>query len=374
MHTSWLRHVPTTTLCLQVMAWYWPPILTVALLSTLVCLYHAYLVPRGAPSAVLGDYTSAFTLTSFALALLMVFRTNSSYDRWWEARRLWGGLLGTTTDIVRQGLTWGAEKDERLKLVVARWTIAMVFALQAHLRSEYDLQAALQDTLEPDELAWLSQRQHKPQAVSQVLTEALWRMGMPDYQKATVDLQVTAYNAVVASCERLLKQPIPIAYTRHTSRFLVVWICTLPIALFRPFQYATPLVCAVIAFLLIGVENIGVQIEQPFCVLPLEAFCQAIKANVQTQVREMTAANLVVGRAARSERLTIFKAALDERDWEVGARFGLNGVASKLPGELEAGKGAGSHSMPSRQPGELKTLPSQQDSEKSGEDSEKSGV
>lgn len=43
-------------------------------------------------------------------------------------------------------------------------------------------------------------------------------------------------------------------------RFLVVWICTLPLALFRPFQYATPFVCAVIGFLLIGVENIGVQV------------------------------------------------------------------------------------------------------------------
>ena len=57
----------------------------------------------------------------------------------------------------------------------------------------------LQDTLEPDELAWLSQRRHMPQAVSQVLTETLWRIRMPDYQKATLDTQVLHPGCAPAS-------------------------------------------------------------------------------------------------------------------------------------------------------------------------------
>ena len=66
---------------LQVLAWYWPPVLFVIFVGIAVGLYHTYLQPLGAPDITGGDYTQPFTLTSFALALLLVFRTNSSYDR-----------------------------------------------------------------------------------------------------------------------------------------------------------------------------------------------------------------------------------------------------------------------------------------------------
>jgi hypothetical protein len=66
---------------LQVLAWYWPPVAFVVLISVLVGLYHEYLQPLGAPNITRDNYTMPFTLTSFALALLLVFRTNSSYDR-----------------------------------------------------------------------------------------------------------------------------------------------------------------------------------------------------------------------------------------------------------------------------------------------------
>ena len=66
---------------LQVLAWYWPPVLFVIFVGVIVGLYHTYLQPLGAPDITRDDYTQPFTLTSFALALLLVFRTNSSYDR-----------------------------------------------------------------------------------------------------------------------------------------------------------------------------------------------------------------------------------------------------------------------------------------------------
>ena len=77
--------LPPLTLCvshsLQVLAWYWPPVLFVIFVGVAVGLYHTYLQPLGAPNITSDDYTQPFTLTSFALALLLVFRTNSSYDR-----------------------------------------------------------------------------------------------------------------------------------------------------------------------------------------------------------------------------------------------------------------------------------------------------
>ena len=66
---------------LQVLAWYWPPVLFIALVGVAVGLYHSLAEVHGAPCVTCGDYTVPFTLTSFALSLLLVFRTNSSYDR-----------------------------------------------------------------------------------------------------------------------------------------------------------------------------------------------------------------------------------------------------------------------------------------------------
>ncbi len=66
---------------MQILAWYWPPVLFIALVGVSVGLYHSFGEVHGAPCVTCGDYTAPFTLTSFALSLLLVFRTNSSYDR-----------------------------------------------------------------------------------------------------------------------------------------------------------------------------------------------------------------------------------------------------------------------------------------------------
>lgn len=119
---------------LQVFAWYWPPVVFVGLIGVLVGLYHTYLEPLGAPHITREDLTVPFTITGFALSLLLVFRTNTSYDRysprpvvlglhmalqsrrslyksqilnicaarWWEARKMWGQLLNITRNLVRQ--------------------------------------------------------------------------------------------------------------------------------------------------------------------------------------------------------------------------------------------------------------------------------
>ncbi len=77
---SWQSDRPSV-FSLQVFAWYWPPVAFVALVGVCVGLYATLLQPRGAPIITRDDYTVAFTITSFALALLLVFRTNTSYDR-----------------------------------------------------------------------------------------------------------------------------------------------------------------------------------------------------------------------------------------------------------------------------------------------------
>ncbi|CAL5219186.1 g972 [Coccomyxa viridis] len=283
-HKSWRRHFPEGFVCLQVLAWYWPPVLFVIFVGVLVGLYHTYLQPLGAPDITRDDYTQPFTLTSFALALLLVFRTNSSYDRWWEARRMWGQLLNITRNLVRQTYAWGDPADGPMKERIARWTIAIVYALKMHLRRSKRAPNELLDVLLPHEIEWLEKQQHRPNAATQVLTEAVKALRVSDYQRVMIDSEITNFHLNLAACERLFSQPIPVAYTRHTSRFLLTWTSFLPFALYSRFQWLTPFVSAIITFLLFGVENIGVQIEQPFEVLPLPHFCAAIKKHILDMV------------------------------------------------------------------------------------------
>ncbi|KAK9908952.1 hypothetical protein WJX75_005092 [Coccomyxa subellipsoidea] len=281
-HRSWRRHMPEGLTCLQVFAWYWPPVVFVGLIGVLVGLYHTYLEPLGAPQITREDLTVPFTITGFALSLLLVFRTNTSYDRWWEARKMWGQLLNITRNLVRQVLTWGPPEQTDLKQKIVRWTVAMVYALKAHMRQSRNMTKDLEDVLLPHELQWLHRQQHFPVATTQVLSAAVKLLDVPDFQRVTIDQEISNYHMNLAACERLLGQPIPVAYTRHTSRFLMTWASFLPIALYNRFQWGTPLVCAIITFLLFGVENIGVQIEQPFDVLPLRTFCQTLRTTIES--------------------------------------------------------------------------------------------
>ena len=84
--------------------------------------------------------------------------------------------------------------------------------------------------------------------------------------------------ACAGACERIFKSPVPLVYTRHTSRFLMAFLLFLPFAMWPAMEHswnhwATVPVTDLIAFFLLGIEEIGIQIEEPFSILPLEAFC-----------------------------------------------------------------------------------------------------
>ncbi|KIY95166.1 hypothetical protein MNEG_12797 [Monoraphidium neglectum] len=96
-----------------------------------------------------------------------------------------------------------------------------------------------------------------------------------------MDGNLTAFEDILGTCERLLRTPIPLSYTRHTSRFLVIWLALLPFTLFGSLGLATPPLCLMIAFLLLGIEEIGVSIEEPFSILALEAVCDSATNNVR---------------------------------------------------------------------------------------------
>mmetsp|Transcript_33472 Transcript_33472/g.85514 ORF Transcript_33472/g.85514 Transcript_33472/m.85514 type:complete len:174 (+) Transcript_33472:1045-1566(+) len=84
-------------------------------------------------------------------------------------------------------------------------------------------------------------------------------------------------ESVVADCERILKTPIPLSYTRHTSRFLISYLTFLPLALWEETSWGVVPISGIVAFFLLGIDEIGVQIEEPFSIMPLDRYCQTIQ-------------------------------------------------------------------------------------------------
>eukprot|EP00891_Asterochloris_glomerata_P008388 jgi/Astpho2/8388/fgenesh1_pg.00122_%23_102_t len=256
---------------LAVILWYWPPMLWVALMAVLAGIYHQYLEPIGAPKIIEQTYLYLpFYLSSFALSLLLVFR---------------GQLLNITRNLVRIGLTWGSQ-DEALQQLLARWTTAMPFALMGHVSEEDYPETMFEGVLLPEERLWLAGCPHMPSAVAGVCSEAIRALNLSGYMQWSADQQIMMYHERVGATERLMRQPIPVAYTRLTIA-----------------------VAPLMGFLLIGVENIGVQIEQPMKRLPLLALSLTVKSSIEMVMEQQPGSKNMVAISVTSCKEQILRVA-----------------------------------------------------------------
>eukprot|EP00200_Dunaliella_tertiolecta_P008856 CAMPEP_0202391448 /NCGR_PEP_ID=MMETSP1127-20130417/91840_1 /ASSEMBLY_ACC=CAM_ASM_000462 /TAXON_ID=3047 /ORGANISM="Dunaliella tertiolecta, Strain CCMP1320" /LENGTH=423 /DNA_ID=CAMNT_0048993877 /DNA_START=37 /DNA_END=1309 /DNA_ORIENTATION=+ len=297
------------------------PLTSVALTATIVCVYETLrsegVLPPEFPSICMPNQTP-LNLTGFAVSLLLVFRTNQSYDRWWEARKVWGTILNRVRDITTQAAVFIPEDEPRLREGIRNWAIAFTRTLEAHLQGklvERDLKSNLENTLSPYELDMVMNSQHKVVKCCSVLAELALQapinsIGHGDEQPAqggqvlqraaelalqapinSIERQMLQHNVQVfydtlGMCERIMRTPLPLTYTRHSSRFLFVYINALPFAMYSAFGWGCIPITIMISALLLGIDEIGVQIEEPFGVLPLDAICTRAEIDMRSIIKE----------------------------------------------------------------------------------------
>lgn len=118
--------------------------------------------------------------------------------------------------------------------------------------------------------------QHRPNYVLQVLSQLLDQCKISEWEKMAMDNNLTTFHDNVGACERILKTPIPVAYTRLTSRFLILWHLVLPFALWETCGWLTIPATFATSAALFYIEQVGVMIEEPFWILPLLSMCTGI--------------------------------------------------------------------------------------------------
>jgi putative membrane protein len=213
--------------------------------------------------------TIAHTLVGVALGLLLVFRTNASYDRYWEGRKLFGALNNRSRDLVRQSLAYVSGDDaegRHLRSEVQRLVCVFYALLRQLLRGERELSAVA--ALTPSEKAALEPIAVRPTLVVMWLTERLAtahrRERLSPEALRLMDQNLTAMVDAWGGAERILRTPIPFAYAQHIKAFLALFCASAPFAMVQTMGWYTPLAAAVLAFGLFGIEEIGVEIEDPF--------------------------------------------------------------------------------------------------------------
>lgn len=225
-----------------------------------------------------------YEVAGAALGLLLVLRTNAGNERWWEARKLWGGIVNRCRHLAVVALAYGPADDEwRRAVLLSAATFPHV--ARRSLRGEGNLPEA--ETLLGSEAAGrIAAARNRPLAAAMAIGELL-RAGRDDLKMDRLaflqaDRDLTALLDYVGGCERIQKTPLPRAYAIQIRRFIVAFLGTLPFALLPKVGLLTPLVTMLIAYPILALDKIGDDLQDPFSQgnldhLPLDAICRSIQ-------------------------------------------------------------------------------------------------
>jgi len=290
---DWARNMKTLprSLVLKRIA---SPLLFFVSITSVLCLFNSLVgLPRYTPLP--------HTLLGSALGLLLVFRTNAAYDRFWEARKAWSVVTSECRAFASLACTFMTPQQA---LPMISLIAAFPVCLKNYLRGGSEVAQKrdvrrLRSLLLPEEAACLfsSGVVNQPLYVLarlRTLGQASGAAGVTEKEREIMLKSAATLGDCMSSCERIFNTPIPLAYSRHTSRFLVLYVSTLPLALVHALGWATVPVMAVICWALFGILEIGNVIEEPFSgrvdrrddntaqyVLPLTEVCRTIRRDVR---------------------------------------------------------------------------------------------
>src|SRR5262245_26275228 len=216
------------------------------------------------------------------LGLLLVFRTNTSYDRWWEGRKLWGQLINDSRNLAIKVQTC-VRADVADKRQLGRWLTDFAIALKDHLRGGARLAnlPGFRSTTEPEP-------PHVPAYISARIYEQfeVWRQSdqLGGFELLFLDQHAKSLMDVCGACERIQKSPISVSYRWFIRQLIAIYLLALPWGLTDSFGWFTVPAVAMLGYFMVGVEMIAEQIEDPFGVdeddIMLDDLCRTIERSV----------------------------------------------------------------------------------------------
>lgn len=237
-------------------------------------------------------FTSTVTMHSllgFVISMLLVFRTNTAYERWWEGRKQWGALVNVSRNLAIR-ISQIVPKEEIVLRQYFRVLITdYVLVLKEHLRSR-----SHRDELEKHQdldLDAMMQKSHLPNAMAERLYEAVFKLRkdgrISEQQLITLDGMVNQFTDITGACERIRKTPIPYSYSAFIKKFIFIYVISLPFGIITDFGYATILVTVTVFYVLASLELIAEEIEDPFGTDTNDLPTDDIARTIQTNLKEI---------------------------------------------------------------------------------------
>lgn len=238
------------------------------------------------------------TLLGSALVVLISFRNSSAYNRWWEARTLWGALVNSSRSFARQVLTLIEDEDgiNPVKALLLRRHVAYVKSLSAHLKGDIT-KADVQALISREEFERRQDTNNFPNDLlnaSAALIAKEYKAGRLDsIRLARLESTMVDLSNCQGGMERIANTPLPYPYVAFPRLFITLFCVIVPIGLVETLGWFTPLASTVVGFMLLAIEKIGTDLQSPFRAseheIQMVALCENIERNLDSMLRDAEA-------------------------------------------------------------------------------------
>ncbi len=226
------------------------------------------------------------SLLGFAISMLLVFRTNTAYDRWWEGRKQWGALVNNSRNLAMKMNVMLDRGDTANRDFFNKTIPLYAQVLKAHLQS--DVTRLMLDDAEHPELGNLALEKHIPNQIAGLLLERannLYKQGLiTGDQYIIINAELQSFTDICGACERIKNTPIPYSYSSFIKKFIFIYVLTLPIGYVFSMGYLVIPVVTFVFYVLASLELVAEEIEDPFGNddndLPMQKIAENIKKHI----------------------------------------------------------------------------------------------
>jgi ion channel-forming bestrophin family protein len=239
--------------------------------------------------SVARNITVVHSLLGFVLSLLLVFRTNTAYDRWWEGRRLWGQLVNSSRNLAAKLDTILDKEDSVTRRFFADTIGLYASVLSSHLASEST--RLLLDEAEHPELKAIKTEGHMPTKIAALLMQKSNKLVqdkvmLPEHL-LYINNELSALLDVCGGCERIKNTPIPFSYSLFIKKFIFFYVMSFPFGFVFSLSYLVVPVIIFLFYVLVSLELIAEEIEDPFNHDTNDIPTRKIASNIEAQVKEI---------------------------------------------------------------------------------------
>ena len=249
-----------------------PLMITVSLYSGLIAFLEMHTFISPVIKEQTKSISSIFSILGFTLSLMLAFRTNSAYDRWWEGRKLWGDLTNSSRGFAAHINAILEKTDVQNRKIISSHIVCFAYALRFHLKGERTDREIFENELDEHFLLnyreLFSSAQNQPLVIYKSLVEFLHQLNRSGKisieQIYIVKQELNKFIDVLGACERIQTTPIPLSYAAFLKKFIFFYVMLFPLIYGIHMSYYIIPVTVFILYVLASIELIAEEIEDPF--------------------------------------------------------------------------------------------------------------